>query len=136
MSHNTTVELEIKDLDILKKALVDALGLKESDVEVHKEPVEIQDYYRRESRPVHVVVRKAALKRVFGEKAGWADAGVFVEKGLGKFHHDDLDTELTKLHGRIKGQYARHTTLEAARRSGRKVEERVENGRLIIKVAK
>jgi hypothetical protein len=134
MSHNTTVELEIKDANLLKKALIDALGLTESEVEVHKTPVMIKDYYGRVERPAHVVVRKDALRRVF--KQGYADAGFFLEHGKAQFNHDDMDTILSGCHGRIKGQYARHTALEAARKAGRKVEERVENGKLVIRVTR
>jgi hypothetical protein len=134
MSHNTTVDLEIKDLNLLKKALIDALGLTEAEVEVHKTPVDIFDYYGAIPKPVHVVIRKQALRRVFGQ--GFADAGVFVENGVGKLHHDDMDTKLSRTYGKIKGQYARHTTLEAARKAGRKVEERIEGGRLILRVTK
>lgn len=134
MSHNTSIELEIKDVNLLKKALVDALGLAEDEVEVHKTPVEIQDYYKQKTRPAHVVVRAKALRRALGQ--GFADAGFFVEKGSAVLNHDDMDTKLAGLYGRIKGQYARHTALEAARKSGRRVEERVENGKLVIKVTR
>ncbi len=132
MSHNTSTVLEIRDVACLKAALVDALGLLESEIEIHAEPVTIHDYYGKIPRPAHLVIRKAALARALGE--GWADAGFHFEGANATFTHDNLDRKLANSYGRIKGHYSKHVTMAQARKKGLHPELVIENGKARIRV--
>lgn len=132
MSHKTQQTLKIRDANCLKLALMDALGLMETEIEIHKVPVEFANYYKTEKYKGHVVIRRAALNRVFGR--AYADAGFLIEGDKATLVHDNMDKKLTDSYGRITAHYGKHVALQQARKRGQQVNMVVENGEIRIQV--
>lgn len=133
MSHITPLTLQFKNPTLLALALQEALGLTAEEVEVHKEPVSLPNFYgQTDGRMAHVVIRKTALNRVTGQ--GYADVGFLIGKEDMTFTYDHMDTKLANSVGKLKASYSQAVILDQARKKGFHAERTVVNGKPQIRV--
>lgn len=101
MSHFTQVRVDLRDETLLVQALRALFG--DRAVEVHRDCVPIQGYYRHERRMAHIVVRRSAAA---------AHAGIDLYSDLGFVRQEDgvyraiLDEMNQAVLDRIRQRYA------------------------------
>ena len=79
MSHTLTFESVVMDQRALVRALV-RIGVSESCIEVHEEPVPMRNYHENEETKANVIVRRKVFAGSRNSDIGWerTDEGTFV----------------------------------------------------------
>jgi len=140
MSHYTTTELEVKDIDSFVEALVECwpmargLEISKKDIEIHDEPVNLVGYMGdNRDQKANIVIRRKNV----GSASN--DIGFLVKDGKATAYISEFDNGAgykQKWQNRVKQQYAINVTKKAAKQKGYKVTETWVDGKCKLEATK